>query len=265
MQRFNHLPWKAGFGAALRILIGVAIALTVFVAYGLVNNAWYKVLAVEGGSMEPTISQGDMIVITPAPDRVEVGMVLTLQVDGAVVTHRVVEIADDGSFITKGDANDARDDFSENDVHIVGIYRFGLPVIGTLLEPLTSAAWVNDAAVNAGTASSGEWPEPAMPARIIGAGDFLSAQAEEASPTPSATATPTPIPTAESSAAATSIALPALTQAPSPTSMPTPTEAASATPTPSPSDAPSPSAAGASPSVTAGPDPTESPWYRLRK
>jgi len=183
----------------VRALLLVAIVVTVFVAYGLVGNAWYTILAVRGGSMEPTISAGDLVVLTRPPAIVEEGMILTLQIDGAVVTHRVVEVQDDGRFITQGDANDARDDFSTNTVRIVGLYRVAIPLLGHVVDPLVSSgAWLTDLDTVSATAGSGSWvvssssitddvqsltweaPMPAMP---------------DATSQPNATATPTPEPT----------------------------------------------------------------------
>ena len=59
-------------------------------------------------------------------------MVLVLDVDGRIVTHRVATVDPDGTFVTKGDANRAADDFSSNRVRVVGQYRATLPVVGRL-------------------------------------------------------------------------------------------------------------------------------------
>jgi signal peptidase I len=119
-----------------RLVTGVLFGLVLvagFVLYGMIDNRWYHVVAVEGGSMAPTIQPGDLIVITRPPARIEAGMILTLEVDGAVVTHRVVEVHDDGTYVTQGDANTTRDDFRANRVRVVGEYRFRIPWIGRLL------------------------------------------------------------------------------------------------------------------------------------
>lgn len=119
--------------AVATIVLVSATLIAAFIAYGLIDNKWYHVVAVTGGSMSPTIAAGDLIVITRPPETIEVGMVLTMEVDGAVVTHRVVAVAPDGTFTTKGDANTARDDFTANTVRVVGEYRFHIPWLGNLL------------------------------------------------------------------------------------------------------------------------------------
>ncbi len=234
----------------LRVVLLGAIGITLFVAYGLIDNAWYKVLAVQGGSMEPTITAGDLIVVTRPPAQVEVGQVLTLQVDGAVVTHRVVEVKPDGRFITQGDANSTRDDFSANDVHIVGEYRFSLPLIGRIVEPIVTGAWATDADSIAASAVSGEWPASAVARAIDVGGRITWEPSPSATPSPSPAASATPESTAGPSAEPSETAAPRPTEprtrpAPSPRSIEpvpvsSPTDDPTPTPTPTPSPTPSP-------------------------
>lgn len=64
-----------------------------------------------GGSMEPTLSHGDMAVAIDS-DRYEPevdDIIIFQNSDGYYVIHRTVEIYDDNSLATKGDANVARD------------------------------------------------------------------------------------------------------------------------------------------------------------
>lgn len=69
----------------------------------------YKPFIVLSGSMEPAIMAGDLILTKGVdPYDIQVGDVISFRVkDDVVVSHRVVEIANDGglSFLTKGDAN----------------------------------------------------------------------------------------------------------------------------------------------------------------
>jgi signal peptidase I len=119
----------------MRGVTTVVAAFLVFVAYGTyIDNRWYKIVEIRGVSMEPTIQNGDAIVLTRPPERVEVGMILTLEVEGRVVTHRVVAVHDDGTFVTKGDANTRADDFSGLDVRVVGEYQGRIPHLGAFLS-----------------------------------------------------------------------------------------------------------------------------------
>ncbi len=119
--------------AVLTAVAVTALVFLVFVLYGLADNRWYKIITIDGGSMAPTIMPGDAIVLARPPKTVEVGMVLTLMVDGHLVTHRVVEVTADGGFATCGDANEARDDWSGNKVTVVGRFVMRIPALGRLL------------------------------------------------------------------------------------------------------------------------------------
>jgi signal peptidase I len=153
-------------GVAVNAALVATLAFAAFIAYGLIDNRWYHVVVVQGGSMQPTIEPGDLIVITPPPPQIVAGMILTFEVDGYVVTHRVVEVAADGTFVTKGDANDARDDFSGNNVRVVGQYQFRIPRIGGLLSldapgADRSGAWFAQRQNLDGSASAGTaWDDP---------------------------------------------------------------------------------------------------------
>ncbi len=119
--------------------------------------------------MSPTIAAGDLIVITRPPEKVEVGMVLTMEVDGAVVTHRVVAVEPDGTFTTKGDANTARDDFTGNTVRVVGEYRFHIPWLGNLLTskeaqgPTSGAFFSQNSILGVGAGTGAEPVAPPDP------------------------------------------------------------------------------------------------------
>lgn len=137
----------------------LAIGFTVFVGYGLADNRWYRIIAVEGESMRPTLVSGDAIVLTRPPAVLEPGMIVTLEVDGRVVTHRVV--ATDGSaFITRGDANDVDDDWRGVPVDVVGVQRARIPLLGRVLTFLAgitgSGAWQSDRVVVGGAAGGVE-------------------------------------------------------------------------------------------------------------
>ncbi|HSW43921.1 MAG TPA: signal peptidase I [Patescibacteria group bacterium] len=189
-------------------LVG-GILLAGFIAYGLLDNRWYKVVAVAGGSMSPTIEPGDLIVLTRPPEEVRTGMILTLEVDGQVVTHRVVGFRPDGSFVTKGDANTVRDDFRGLYVRVVGEYRFRIPWLGTLLGigtmwGTTTSAYFSDRVsidVSAGTADEFAVDEP-LSVELLdeAAGPTQVASGDEPATTPDPTPEPTPAPTPEPAA-----------------------------------------------------------------
>lgn len=96
-------------------------------------DASYVVLS---GSMEPTISPGDSVVVKSVdPGDIESGDVITYKRSGesTPVTHRVVEVLDreDGlAFRTAGDANDSPDPQPVPAESVTGEVWFAIPLIG---------------------------------------------------------------------------------------------------------------------------------------
>lgn len=67
----------------------------------------YSIFNVATGSMEPVISQNDIIVVKEQKDY-DLNDIVTFKSDNAYVTHRVISKSGN-SYITKGDANNAKD------------------------------------------------------------------------------------------------------------------------------------------------------------
>ena len=121
-------PMKKIINNVLTAALAVLVIYFLLIAYGTVNNPWYKVIAIDGGSMSPTIDFGDMVVITHATNSIPAGTVVTMSVDGALVTHRLVaDYNQGGKPQTKGDANEIADAFPSNSLGIVGIVRYRIP------------------------------------------------------------------------------------------------------------------------------------------
>jgi signal peptidase len=112
-------------------------------------------LTVLSGSMEPTLSPGDLVVVRPVdPAALQVGDVVTFQPhpgDPALVTHRVTAIsAVDGevsALMTRGDANLVPDDLVLPQ-QVQGRVLYSVPLVGHL----THHPWARTAAIAAVTA-----------------------------------------------------------------------------------------------------------------
>ncbi len=169
--------------ALLKALDGLVILAMLFLlllAYGNLPNRWYRVLAVTSGSMTPTFCAGDLIIISRPPEEIRPGMVLTLWVNGSLVTHRFIGYNANGQLMTKGDANPTYDDWTGDDVQVKGLFRGRIPLLGYLLNLkdvfkglAATGSWYTDANSVAVGLSAGEWFEP--------------------SPTPTLTPTPTQV------------------------------------------------------------------------
>jgi signal peptidase I len=102
---------RVGWIWAQRLLLALAIIL--FLAIGILPRlGLYRPVTVLSGSMRPTFSPGDMVIVTPEPvSAVRVGQVISYQVPVGihqVETHRVVRILQGGAHPTvqtQGDAN----------------------------------------------------------------------------------------------------------------------------------------------------------------
>lgn len=87
-----------------------------------------SIIKVVSGSMEPSIHDGDYIIIKKAAgSELEVGDIICFyssddDIYGMLNTHRIVKRIDDGSFVTKGDANNTEDSSAVTADNIIGKY-----------------------------------------------------------------------------------------------------------------------------------------------
>jgi signal peptidase len=89
---------------------------------------------VTGGSMEPNIGKGALVLVQPVmPTDVKLGDVITFQQYDQTTTHRVIAITRDARglvFHTKGDANVVTDPEDKTFAGAVGVVRATLPLVG---------------------------------------------------------------------------------------------------------------------------------------
>jgi signal peptidase len=119
-------------------LFTLVVIVMMFLAYGSVNNRWYRVVAVHGNSMAPTLWYGDLMVITPAVENIPVNTIVVMDADGSLVTHRLIGYDEAGRIITQGDANETPDVFNNPNIRIIGICRARLPGLGYPLLMLSN-------------------------------------------------------------------------------------------------------------------------------
>ncbi|HBT19641.1 MAG TPA: signal peptidase I [Clostridiaceae bacterium] len=111
-------------------MVGVVILAVLLAGTRLVGLTPYSVIS---GSMEPAYRVGSLIYVQEvSPDAVEVGDPITFVFNEnlVVATHRVVDIREDGQFVTKGDANSAVDGAPVHPNNLLGVPRFTLPYLG---------------------------------------------------------------------------------------------------------------------------------------
>lgn len=86
------------------------------------------------GSMEPNISVNNMVVVAKQKDYAEKDVITYVSQGGSLVTHRIVEVTEDG-FVTKGDFNnDVDTEAPISKENVVGKVIFVIPGIGAVQE-----------------------------------------------------------------------------------------------------------------------------------
>jgi signal peptidase len=117
-------------------LAAFAVLFTLCLAFVAIRVSGLGTFIVTGGSMEPSIHKGSLVLVQPvSPSEVKVGDVITFQQYDQTTTHRVLSIgrSDTGlKFKTKGDANVVADPEDKWFPAQVGIVRLSVPVAGTL-------------------------------------------------------------------------------------------------------------------------------------
>ena len=96
----------------------------------------YDIGVGKGGSMFPTINQGDLIIIKSPREEIKAGMIVAYDVEGdfaengELIIHRVIRIEGE-RLITKGDS-DVEDDWLVTISDVKGVYLFRIPYLGYL-------------------------------------------------------------------------------------------------------------------------------------
>ena len=129
------------------ILIPILIVNVTMIIKGYANKdkvptfLGYSPMIVLSPSMDPTIKEGDLVVVKAVEaSEIKEGDIITFfdpdSKQGSVLTHRVVAVlvSDSGeiSFTTKGDANNAEDPSAAPADSLIGVYKFRIPGAGSV-------------------------------------------------------------------------------------------------------------------------------------
>ena len=87
---------------------------------------------VMSGSMEPDIKTGSLCFISCDDKDVDVGDVIAYKSGDMIVTHRIIDVTNDG-YITKGDNNDTADLAPVPQNAVMGKAVFSIPRLGYLI------------------------------------------------------------------------------------------------------------------------------------
>lgn len=104
----------------------------------------YKPYIVQSGSMEPIVHTGSLVYTNTKDRDVEVGDIVSYKIpiqnaegEETMVLHRIVGVREDGTWATKGDANEIEDGVTVTNDMIVGTYAWSIPYLGYFMAKLT--------------------------------------------------------------------------------------------------------------------------------
>ncbi len=141
------LRFVAGTGAIFVLTLAGGLAL---MSVGPALATDWEPVVITSGSMEPTIGPGDVVLARPV-DRESLAPGAIVVFDDAqrngLVTHRVSSVNDDGSLVTKGDANQSPDGQSLHPGEVLGAGRLVVPEIGTPVLWFREGRWIELAAL----------------------------------------------------------------------------------------------------------------------
>lgn len=104
------------------------------------NVFGFKTFTVVSGSMKPTINKNDVIIVKSVEKKdIQTNDIITFNIDGEIITHRVIDykvINDEIIYTTKGDSNEVTDIHEVNFRNIEGKYINKIPGVGKLFSLL---------------------------------------------------------------------------------------------------------------------------------
>jgi signal peptidase I len=135
---------KKFFVTASTVVAGLVLVGAVWLLFGPAQlGGATRYAVVEGASMEPGLSRGDLVLVRGGQDP-EVGDAVLYRdpVLDVRVLHRVIA-KDEGRLVLRGDANDFVDDVRPLPSDVIGSYWFSIPRAGSVLlwlqQPLHAA------------------------------------------------------------------------------------------------------------------------------
>jgi len=141
MENFREFKGSKMSGSMLIQMMPLFGVMALFL---ILSNQYFFLGGVISGSMEPTFSKGDMLLLQRIDKNVKIGDIVMFRQYGIKepITHRAIKITEDGNIITKGDANNFLDNprgISPERIGAKAVLIFGKPIllkeIGYYLKP----------------------------------------------------------------------------------------------------------------------------------
>jgi len=135
-------------GILFYILLGVLLAFLLNFGGGFLLGTSIPIVAVESNSMVPAFEQGDILIVQGVPaEQLNISDIIVFSVpqQSTPIVHRIIEINKDGTFQTKGDANNGQLSFEKNILkeNIHGKVIFIIPKLGWIKILAVAYLWPN--------------------------------------------------------------------------------------------------------------------------
>lgn len=136
---------RAGQFLAVVYLTAMALLVATVLVASLV--AGWSAHVVVSGSMQPTFSVGDVVLVEPAQehDWYDEPTVVTFDAERGTVTHRVIRTqVEDGEmfYTTQGDANEVPESTPVPHHDVIGAVEFAVPAIGLPVVWVQTGQWL---------------------------------------------------------------------------------------------------------------------------
>ncbi|MDO5555529.1 MAG: signal peptidase I [Clostridia bacterium] len=98
-----------------------------------VNLFGYKAYIITTDSMAPNINKGDIAIIKKSDKKLKIGDIITFKKNREFVTHRIIDLLDDETYITKGDNNNIQDPEQVTNEQLQGSLVLLVPYLGKII------------------------------------------------------------------------------------------------------------------------------------
>lgn len=125
----------------IRFIYIPLIVILSIVAYFVSGIGKHQLIAISSGSMEPVVYRGDALIYkkTKSLDEINIGTIIIYKKDNIIISHRVIGIDKDKFIIkTKGDNNNAPDNYDVKKDELMGIVTYNIKYIGF------PTIWINE-------------------------------------------------------------------------------------------------------------------------
>ena len=131
----NVSKWISSHRKSLKVLAVIAAISGIGLLYAHISGLMiWEPLVIVSGSMEPTLNRGDVVILEKAQSSdIGVGDIIAYRIGDAIVTHRVIDVLEDGTLKTKGDANAEPDAYAVSVEQIVGKVKYRIPALGWIV------------------------------------------------------------------------------------------------------------------------------------